>query len=458
MPFGRVMSNATASVAAVIAAGLVLSWPAAWNAYALVFADSGTYLGQALHGYLGWDRPPHYSLFLHALHWRRSLWPVPLAQGLITAHLLFLTLRVLGRPGPMPLLVMATGLALATALPWLAAQIMPDLFTGLMVLAIWLLGFGWDRLTRLERVYVLTLATGAITLHLSHLPQALALAAVGTLVSRERVRAGLRMAAPILLAALSLAFTNAVGHGRVAVSPFGSVFLAARLLEDGPALRTLDSQCEEAKWNVCELRPRLPMAVNDFLWLPDGPLRGELGGGKAWAGEAGVIVAATLMREPVGVAQEMLSNAVRQFFTFGTGDGLEAWRGEPGPEPLIERWFPRELEAFRTARQQLGLLQRDVATFRPVHLALAWVGLLILPWMAWRRRRDVPALALCVMVLAAAAANALVTGGLSSVSERYQARIAWLFVFVPAALLVAKRRPLAEDSPRPNPAKALIPR
>ena len=60
-------------VAAVILVGLLLAWPAAWNGYPLVFADSGTYLGQAIQLYLGWDRPPHYSLFLHALHWRISL-------------------------------------------------------------------------------------------------------------------------------------------------------------------------------------------------------------------------------------------------------------------------------------------------------------------------------------------------------------------------------------------------
>jgi len=429
------MRNGSTPVTAVMAAGLMLAWPAFWNSYALVFADSGTYLGQALQGFLGWDRPPHYSLFLHALHWRWSIWPVPLAQGLITAHLLSLALRVLGRPGTMPLLAMAAGLSLLSALPWLAAQLMPDIFTGLVVLAIWLLGFGWERLARLERIYVLVLATGAITLHLSHLPLAFVLTAVGIALSRDRVRAAPRMVAPILVAALSLACANAIGHGRVAISPFGSVFLAARLLEDGSALRTLDARCEEARWRVCALRPALPMGVNDFLWLPDGPLRGELGGGKAWADEAGAIIAATLAREPVGVAREMLSNAVQQFITIGTGDGLEPWPGEPGPEPLIARWFPRELEAFRTARQQRGLLQQDVEAFRPLHLVFAWGGLLILPWMAWRQRHDMPALALCVLVLAAAATNALVTGGLSSVSERYQARMAWLFIFAPAALL-----------------------
>jgi hypothetical protein len=40
----------------------VLLWPALWNGYPLVFADTGTYLSQAIERYLAWDRPVFYSL------------------------------------------------------------------------------------------------------------------------------------------------------------------------------------------------------------------------------------------------------------------------------------------------------------------------------------------------------------------------------------------------------------
>jgi hypothetical protein len=39
----------------------VLLWPSLWNLYPIVFADTGTYLSQAMHGYLGWDRPVFYG-------------------------------------------------------------------------------------------------------------------------------------------------------------------------------------------------------------------------------------------------------------------------------------------------------------------------------------------------------------------------------------------------------------
>jgi len=434
-------------VAAVILVGLLLAWPAAWNGYPLVFADSGTYLGQAIQLYLGWDRPPHYSLFLHALHWRISLWPVPIVQGLIAAHLLALVLHALGRPGPLPLLLAGALLAVGTGLPWFTAQIMPDVFTGLLVLAAWLLGFGQAQLGRLERWYVLALASGAAAVHLVHLPLALGLALLGGAVAwrREGRVAGLatagRMLAPAGLALAALVGANALGHGRLSVSPFGSVFLAARLLEDGPALRTLDARCGSVEWQVCTLRDKLPMEANDFLWPPDGPLRGVLGGGKAWAAEASAILRETLVREPGAVALAMLGNAARQFALLGTGDGLVAWIGDPGPGPLIAEYFPGELAAYRAARQQVGLIAEDVALVRPLHILLAWAGLLALPAVAWLRRRDLPALALCVLVLGAAGANAALTGGLSGVHERYQGRIAWLIAFAPGAALAAGRMP-----------------
>jgi hypothetical protein len=432
---------------AVLLAGAMLAWPAAWNGYPLVFADTGTYLGQAIMHYLGWDRPPFYSLFLHALHWRVTLWTVPLAQGLIAAHLIALVLRVLDRLGPGPLLAAAAALAAATGLPWFAAQLMPDVFTGLLVLALWLLGFAGSRIGRFERIYLFLFSAGAIACHLTHLPLSLGLALVGGGVAALAagpaggLRTAGRMAAPAALALAALLAANGLAHKRLAVSPFGSVFLAARLIEDGPALHALDAHCAVERWQVCALRAQLPVPANDFLWPPDGPLRGVLGGGKAWAAEASEIVSATLEEAPLGVAAAALRNALVQFGMLATGDGLNAWRGEPGPEPLIRTFFPREAEPYAGSRQSAGRLRGDAAAVAPLHVTLAWAGLFALPLVALARWRQGAAFALCVLVLAAGLGNAVLTGALSGPNERYQARIAWLFAFAPAAVLAGARQP-----------------
>lgn len=437
-------------VAAIVLAGLLFCWPAAWNGFPLIFADSGTYLGQALQRYLGWDRPVFYSFFLLFLHGGGiSLWPVVLGQSLIAAQVLAIALRVLDRPGPGPLLTAAVPLALLSGLPWFSSQIMPDLFTPITVLCLWLLGFARDRLGRWEVWYLLVLAVGSIAVHQAHLPLGLGLAACGAVLIWIRegaaaARQGLmRMMAPPLLAALALVAVNLVGHGRLALSPYGSVFVAARLIYDGPALEHLRRACPAAGYRICaDITGPLPVHSNAFLWEPHSPLWTTLGGAKAWAPEASAIVAATLREHPLAVARAALSNTALQFTMIDTGDGLEPWIGRPGPDPVLREFFPHEVERLATSRQQAGLLRLDAEDFAPWHRVVAWVGLLALAPVSWLRWRHTPASALCVLVLAAALGNAALTGALSGPHHRYQARLAWLFAFAPVAAYTARRTTL----------------
>jgi hypothetical protein len=431
---------------ALAVAALLLVWPGFWNGYPLVFADTGTYLSQALQRYLGWDRPPFYSVFLLATHWRLTLWLPMLAQGLILAHLLGLTLRALGRPEPLALVLAAFGLALLTGLPWVAAQLIPDLFTGMLVLCLWLLGFRMTVLSVPERLWLLLLTTITVAVHQSHLPLTLGLALLGGAVLlvwrgwRPALSGMVRMAVPPLLAAVALVAVNLAGHGRAALSPYGAVFVATRLIYDGPGLAMLRQACPEAGYRICPLLDRLSPWHNHFLWEPDGTLYGHLGGPKAWTPEANAIIAETLRVAPLGVVLALLRNTAEQLRMIDTGDGLEPWVGAPGPEPVIAQFFAHELPRFQSSRQHRGLLLQDARAITPLYRTVDFLGLLALLALPLLRRRlgiDLPGLALGLFVLTAALGNAAITGGLSGPAHRYQARLAWLFAFTPAAVLAS---------------------
>lgn len=202
---------------ALLPGAALLVWPALLNGYPLVFSDTGAFLAQTILGWAIWDKPMAYGPALHAFHWRISLWGPLAAQGVLLSWLLWLVQRgFLGTVSPGRHLLLCTGLALGTAAPWFAALLMPDIMAPAMVLALALLGFAADRLTRAEVIALQAVAALAIAVHLSHLPVAAALVVLVLLVAR-RWRPVLRCAVPLGLAVGLLLATNWAMHGRFAV-------------------------------------------------------------------------------------------------------------------------------------------------------------------------------------------------------------------------------------------------
>jgi hypothetical protein len=533
-------SDRTARLAVPAAAALLL-WPAVWNGYPIVFADTGTYLSQAIHLYAGWDRPVFYSLFMLPLHLTVTLWPVVVAQALLAAWVLWLVCRVL--------VPRVSGLAFAggmfvlsacTWLPWLVCELMPDLFTPLLVLVLCLLAWVPERLSRIEQVALAGLATLMIASQQSSVPLACGLLAVlvvvrsigsrvffhvsyqpaetetfwhrpftvmvGPRVRRQRAGSGppstsvigqrkdvdadlrrrdgttadlrrhdgatatakpswaagptitgvfarppmtrdeqshfiarlMLIVLPPALALLSLCSVNLAAHGRFAVSPFGNIFLLARVTYDGPGMAVLRHDCPAVHWRLCPFLDDFPPLSDDFLWTHDSPLN-RAGGPKIVSRDAGGIIQAAVLADPVGEARAALANTLEQMTGFASGDGLNPWPAQVSP--TIERYFPaREQAAYASARQQArGLSVPPLLS--SIHMFVALTGVaacvLLLP-IAFLRRATCAGFLLAVLL--ALPLSAAITGALSGPHDRYQARIMWLPPFVAAVSFAALRR------------------
>lgn len=441
---------------------LLLLWPAVLNGYPIVFSDTGALLAQTVTGARIWDKPFVYAPVMAALHWQWSLWPVALAQGALLSWVLWLTQRgVVGRARAGVHLGVCAGLAALTAAPWFAALLLPDILAPVLVLALALLGWAGDRLTGRERLGLAAVATLAAAAHLAHLPLAAAVIAL-VVLARRGWRALAWCAAPLGLALLVLAVGNWDRHGRFAVSPYGSVFLLARLVADGPAARVIDAACAATPapaWHMCGWAGRLPTDSDAFLWAGDGPLwaprrdGAQPGGPISLAPEASAIVAATIAAEPLGVLRAVLRNGWAQAGLVRVGDTL-------GPEHLqatvadqLARGFPAAEQArFAASLQARGAL-RDAASpfvwWQPGVLALGLAAAVL----ALARTVDPRARGMVLAVLVAVAANAVVTGGLSGPHDRYQARIAWLLPLMGALVLShrglgRRREPLGTNAPQ----------
>ncbi|MDR3533151.1 MAG: hypothetical protein P4L90_21660, partial [Rhodopila sp.] len=257
----------------------------------------------------------------------------------------------------------------------------------------------------------------------------------------SRHRRSLLLILPPALAIGALCTVNLAAHGRFAISPFGNVFLLARVIYDGPGMAVLRRDCPATGWRLCPFLDRFPPTSDDFLWSSGSPLN-LAGGPKAVSQDAGAIIKAALLSDPAGELRAALANTLEQLHRFNSGDGLEPWPEQVSP--WIEHDFPvAERAAYEAALQQAGRLAipPELATLHKLASLAGVAGCLLLLPLAIRRRA--PCTGFLLAVLLTLPVSAAITGSLSAPHDRYQSRIMWLPPFVAVVSLASlNRRPL----------------
>jgi hypothetical protein len=440
-------------VAAPLIATLFLLAPALWNGFPLLFFDSGSYLARPFDGSLSPGRSMVYGLLLAGSSFA-DFWPVVIAQAALSVWVIALVLRTHGF-GERPLLLVSLTavLAAATSLPWLAGQLMPDLFSGLAVLALYLL-FRAAALARYEKIGLVALVALAAASHNATLIVlcGLVVAAAGLyLVKNELVaRMGLIQGAGALLLGAALLLTANVTVGKeLAWTPGGTGFLFSRLVQDGIVARWLADHCPDKRFKLCNFRKTLPTNGDDFLWHGNEKSAfAQIGYFWDKRGEMATITKESLTLYPgMHVATALRSTAL-QLVMVKSGDGIvyNVWDayGE------IERLTPNAVPAAYAARQRSEPVV-DFAKLNLLQAPLAWFSMALIPlWLvfAFRRRELEPLGALAATIGLAILGNALVCGVFSGPHDRYGARLVWMAPFL-LVIALAYLAPLLQWLPRP---------
>jgi len=461
---------------------------AIWNGFPLIFYDTGAYVLEGLGRVFLVERAPVYAEFLFLTGARFSLWPVVIVQALMTSYLILEVARA-EVPGLTLRGLLAIGalLSLFTGIAWYAGQVEPDIFTPMVILGMWLLLFRSRRLGNAGRGWVTGLTALAVASHPSHLgllaglviaaglfklwqyaparlPFARASApegevAVASLAGAqaragapkakmrrpEGVKIDLRRGSIVLAASLALIVAgNFVLTGKLFLSKSGSVFLFARLMQDGIVQRLMDDTCPPAgteNWRLCNFKNRLPKSANAWLW-------GERSGFRALGGftnerqqqEDRRIILETIKRYPMMHLRAAVSDSLLQFLQFKTGDGIEPQLSIQ--ERPFRRVIPEQIPAYLEARQQQGMIR--FKTLNLIHMpagAMSLLGLLLLLQHAAIRRAwdeaSLPALVLLGLI-----GNAVICGTFSNPHDRYQSRIIWLPSLVLLLAVTRDRRAL----------------
>ncbi len=418
---------------------------ALFNGFPLTYFDSGGYLKNAYafaHGVRPptrdgpftnpfFYRPITYSLFLTPFATPATLWVLPFAQGILVAFVVHLALRSTGVPlSTRAFLLLFAALALGTSLPWFSGQMMPDIFTSLVILLAFATFWGGDRLKPWEKLGTAALLTLGLASHLSHLPLYVGLLAVGLVwrkpADRQRLPGrdlALRAIGPLVLAVAGLVASNALVNRKPMLSESADLFYLAHLVGDGTAQRYLERACTTRLYLLCAQRDSLRQDSDWFLWDPAGPWS-RYQQDPAFLAEAREIVRATLRERWRRQVVASLRNAKRQLKTFGTEPGWH--RSDVEVAPALAPFGASTLSAYWASRQAQRALPLVAAS--EVQETCVWLALLVLLGclpVLWARRSHT-VLAFLGIVLAGVILNALVMGALSSVNARYQSRVIWL--------------------------------
>jgi len=416
------------TIVAILFGAALLVWPAIVNLGPILFFDSEAFLVQGGDWLAIWDKPFIYGPALNTAHGGVSL-DIPVAlQGLALSGMLWRVQRLVCGTGPLRHVAVCAVLAAASAAPWFASLLMPDIWAPIVVLGLMVLALGEDG--RWVRTALVLLTGFAIAVHLAHLPLAAACIAILALF---RWRRALVLAAPLVVALAALLATNAAVFGRVSVSPHGAVFALARLSGDGLVEPTLQANCPQMHWRMCAWRGRVPTDSDAFLWAPDGPVGADPTG---LAPEARQIVVATLVRDPLGVARAALGNTITQLHRVALGDVLT--RADMGKrvEGAIRRLLgSRAAQSFSETLQSQDRLAAIGLSLNWFQVPLLLVGAVASVGVALAGPPRARILAVCVLV--AVLANACTTGALSGPHDRYQARIAWILLL--PGIVMARR-------------------
>ncbi len=446
--------------ATLMASAVILCAVAIINGGPIIYPDSGLYISDGervmrLTAPLA-VRPVFYGLAVWLLDRAGTVWPVLIAQGLVIAHLTYLTLRTVGAAlGAIGFLALIAALAVLTPLSWHVSHVLPDVLTGALILAIFLLGFRREQLTRAETLYLFLLAAACICFHLSNLPIALMLCA-GTLLlrlvlpaTRHTVRPALA-AGPVVLALVALyAFSLGV-YQRLTLTPNSPPHLMARLIMDGPGREYLETVCPGgADLVICKHLEELPDSYEGFLWVFMKSVPYD--DGKQIRAQEGQVVRGTLAMYPGRVLWHALENTANQIITFDsrTDFAQVTWEAFNRSGTMLAR------DAHDTL-QSRGLF--DGHALDDVNLLHGFIGLvsfiaclsMLRPLFA---SRLYAAAWLIAFIFAGLLANAFSGGALSGVFGRYQGRVIWLLPLgaVAAAVVLTRARAAVLDAAGPLP-------
>lgn len=426
-------------------AGIIFCIPAFQNHFPFIYPDTGAYIHAGFTNTVPIDRPIFYGWFIRHISLSDSLWLVVLAQSSLLAWLLLQVVKSFFINNYKTIfLLLSTGLILTTSIGYVTGLLIPDVFTPMTFLSIYLLLFCNQNISK--KIFISSLLIYSIAVHNSHIYILFLVLFSMTFIYFFKKYFKIIFTLNRLLFvwaiwAFSILAVNTVNWGMNAgfrPSQASHVFLMARLNEFGILHLYLDEQCEKNHHALCDYQDQLPI---DFLWDPASPLQ-KTGG---WEGSEVYYkkVLFDILSNPkylIKFGSRSLENILVQFFSFDVNryDIGPVSKEHPAMVNIRGR-FPELKLTSELSIQHLGRLDFTI---------ISWVENIVFfisfAFSIWFLMTESSRLMdqyqhyrwLFIFLYIGLFANAWVCETFSTVANRFQSRISWLIPATVALIIV----------------------
>ena len=373
----------------VLLSPALLMVPAFINGYPLVYSDTSTYLASGFLWETPFDRPITYGLFVRLSSLNgASLWLTVYFQSLLVSWTIWLLVSdLMHQWKEWGFLLVMVLLASFTSLSWTCSQLMPDIFTPIMMLSASLVLV--KKGTTARTVVLFVLFTVSACMHMSHLVTGLAFLLFCTVIFRlPAIRRTIHFSPYRRIALLGLLTIASVLTMGSAMAKSRHAFFMGAMVEHGIVQAYLQKHCEEKKYRLCQYKDSLDMRAYEFLWNKSSPFY-TMGDFSGTRDEFNEIIYGTLT-EPEFILLHIsasLKATARQCTLFKMGDGNGPFIAGTELAGRIKEYLPGEYPSYLNDRQNKGELGFLAAwnAIQAIFVALALVALLWL-WIATRKK------------------------------------------------------------------------
>jgi hypothetical protein len=279
-----------------------------------------------------------------------------------------------------------------------------------------------------------------ITAHATHLLLAAALVVLLALFAAFERRPFMRsaptlcgIAAVLALAVLAPVALNTYLDGKPSLDGQRPPYLTARIVADGPGRWYLESHCATEHWAVCGHLANVSNDADSFLWGDNSPYDSATEDQKRlYEAQDVPLVLAAVRAYPREELQMAAARFWQQLFAFGLYD----FDSSPWTIAQFNEVIPASRASYLRSREAHGELPLDALTrlqLWTVRFSLVVsIGFALLSGRIYSRRL----LGLALVVGSMVVLNALLTGVLSIVDDRYQCRVIWLIPLLAGVSLI----------------------